>query len=389
MLDEAKEIQPLMVQWRRDFHMHPELGFEEHRTAAKLAEILEGFGYKVRSGVGKTGLLARLGTKKPVVGIRADMDALPILDAKDVPYKSKVDGVMHACGHDAHMAIALGTAKLFSEMDLPGSVQFVFQPSEEMQDEEGFSGAPRMIADGALEGLDCILALHVDASRPTGEIGLLNEYVGAGVDSFYVKIRGKGGHGATPDRVIDPIFLSGYVILAIHGIISRRLWPFDPAVISIGSIHGGSASNVIPSEVELTGTIRFHHADVQETIHKELERTLEIAYALGGDYDLEILKGYPPMENDPTIVALLDSVACEELGPELVAEPEPEMGSEDFAYMLQKVPGAMFTLGCRIEGDTRRHHDPRFDIDEDCLPYGAALFVTAALKYMEQHQGTK
>ena len=389
MLDKANKLQPLMVKWRRDFHKNPELGFEEHRTAAKLAEILSDLGYKIRKGVGGTGLVARMGTEKPVVGIRADMDALPIYDEKDVPYKSTVDGVMHACGHDAHMAIALGAAKMFSEIDLPGSVQFIFQPAEEIQDEEGFSGAPRMIAAGALEGLDCILALHVDASRPTGEIGLMNEYAGAGVDSFYVKIRGKGGHGATPDRVIDPIFLSGHVILAIHGIISRRLWPFDPAVISIGSIHGGSASNIIPSEVELTGTIRFHDPEVQETIHQELERALDIACTLGGDYDLEIMKGYPPMENDPAIVALLEAVASEIIGPDLVTEPDPEMGSEDFAYMLEKVPGAMFFLGCRIEGDTRRHHDPRFDIDEACLPYGAALFVTTALKYMEQFKEKK
>jgi amidohydrolase len=312
------------------------------------------------------------------------MDALPIIDAKDVPYRSQFDGVMHACGHDAHMAIALGTAKILSEMELPGSVQFIFQPAEEIQDKEGFSGAARMIADGALEELDCVLALHVDASRPTGEIGLLNQYVGAGVDSFFAKIRGKGGHGATPHRVIDPIFLGGYVILAIHGIISRRLWPFDPAVISIGTIHGGTASNIIPNEVELTGTIRFHDADVQETIHQELERAMEIACTLGGDYDLKIVKGYPPMENNPNILSLLDSVAHEIIGPELVIQPDPDMGSEDFAFMLQKIPGAMFTLGCRIEGDTRRHHDPRFDIDESCLPYGVAMFVATTLKYIEQ-----
>jgi amidohydrolase len=383
MLEQAREIQPLMVQWRRDFHRHPELGFQEHRTAQVLAETLAGMGYQVRTGIGRTGVLARRGTGKPVVGIRADMDALPIQDAKAVSYKSKVDGVMHACGHDAHMAIALGAAKLLSECRLEGAVQFLFQPAEEIQDEDGLSGAPRMIADGAMQDLDCILALHVDASMPTGEVGLQVEFAAAGVDTFKVKLTGKGGHGATPQRVIDPVFISGHVILAIHGIISRRLWPFDPAVISIGAIHAGSASNIIPSEVELLGTIRYHDLEVQATIHEELGRALEIARTLGGDYELEIIEGYPPMENDPGVVALLEQVAHDLVGADRVSAPEPEMGSEDFAYMLQRAPGAMFTLGCLLEGDPRRHHDPRFDIDEACLPVGAAMFAQATLAYLE------
>jgi len=384
MLKKAYEIQSLMVQWRRDFHMHPELGFQERRTSAKLIEIMSGMGYGVKTGVGRTGVVAQMGSGQPIVGIRADMDALPINDAKDVIYKSRRDGVMHACGHDAHMAIALGVAKLLSEEEFGGAVRFLFQPAEEVQDEEGLSGAPRMIEDGALEGMNCILALHVDSSMLTGEVGLLREYAAAGVDSFFVTIFGKGGHGATPQRVIDPIFLSGHVILAIHGIISRRLWPFDPAVISIGSIHGGQASNVIPSKVELSGTIRFHDTNVQATIHEELERTLEIARTLGGDYALDITKGYPPMENNPEIIALLDHVAREVVGSKMVTEPDPEMGSEDFAYMLQKVPGAMFFLGCRMENDLRRHHDPRFDIDESCMPVGAAILAQTAIAYLNK-----
>jgi amidohydrolase len=386
MLNKAEKIQPLMIDWRRDIHMYPELGFQEHRTAAKIAELLMEMGYNVQTGIGKTGVIARLGSGKPVVGIRADMDALPITDAKDVSYKSRLDGVLHACGHDAHVAMALGAAKLLSQEDLDGTVKFLFQPAEEIQDSEGLSGAPRMIEDGALKDLDCVFALHVDASVPTGQVGIARKYASAGVDSFYVKIRGKGGHGATPHRVIDPVFICGHVILAIHGIISRRLWPFDPAVISIGSIHGGQASNVIPNEVELTGTIRFLDLDVQSQIHEELERALQIARTMGGDYDLEITRGYPPMENDPELITLFEEVARNEVGPEMVAEPEPEMGSEDFAYMLQKVPGAMFYLGCRLDDDPRRHHDPLFDIDESCMPVGAAIIAKATVSYMASHK---
>jgi amidohydrolase len=382
MLNSARKIHPLMVKWRRDFHMHPELGFEEFSTAHKVASILEELGYDVQPGVGKTGVVGRLGSNKPVIGIRADMDALPINDCKEVPYKSKNQGVMHACGHDAHMAIALGAAKLLSEKQFNGSVKFLFQPAEEVQDEEGLSGAPRMIEDGAMDELECVLALHVDASMKTGEIGLIRKFAAAGVDSFIVKIFGKGGHGATPQRVIDPVFISGHVILAIHGIVSRRLWPFDPAVISIGSIHGGQATNVIPEEVELTGTIRFHDEEVRDQIRLEIRSVLEITKAMGGDYHLDIIPGYPPMENSSQIISLLEEVAKELVGEDIISSPNPEMGSEDFAYMLKRVPGAMFFLGCRLEDSPRRHHDPWFDIDENCLPTGAAMLAQSAISYL-------
>jgi amidohydrolase len=212
MLKKAKAIQAEMVTWRRDFHMHPELGFEEERTSAKVAEIAKTFGYKVRTGVGKTGVVAEIGSGKPVIAIRADMDALPIQETNQVPYKSKNQGVMHACGHDVHVSIALGTAKLLSQEDFTGTVRFLFQPAEETDDEEGLSGAPRMVEDGAIKDVDCILALHVDAATNTGEIEIPTEYASAGVDTFYAKIIGKGGHGSTPHKVVDPIFISGHVI---------------------------------------------------------------------------------------------------------------------------------------------------------------------------------
>ncbi|MCJ7701507.1 MAG: M20 family metallopeptidase [Anaerolineales bacterium] len=384
MLNKAKAVQELMVAWRRDIHAHPELGFKEFHTAQKIADVMANLGYRVRTGVGKTGVVAEMGEGKPVVAIRADMDALPIPEANDVPYKSRNEGVLHACGHDAHVAIALGTAKLLAEEKMTGTVRFLFQPAEEIQDDDGLSGAPRMIEDGAIDGADCVLALHVDSSLKTGEIEI-DEFSAAGVDSFTASIYGKGGHGAMPHTTVDPIVISGHVILGIQSIVSRRLWPFDPAVITIGSIHSGQAANVIPDEVQLSGTIRYLTSQVRDSIHAEIDRVMAISKIMGGDYKLSFLSGYPPMSNHPEMVALIKSVAGELIGESKIAKPKPEMGSEDFGYFAQDIPGAMYILGCLIEGDPRRHHDPRFDIDEDCMPIGAAIMAQSTLTYMDQY----
>ena len=381
MINKAKKLQSEMIAWRRDIHMHPELGFEEKRTSALIAERMEEMGYRVKTGIGKTGVVAELGEGKPVVAIRADMDALPIQEANDVPYKSKHDGVMHACGHDAHVAMAMGTGKLLAAEEFPGTVRFLFQPSEETDDGE-LSGAPRMIEDGAMEGVDYVLGQHVDASIRTGEIEVATEFASAGVDTMYATIIGQGGHGSAPHEVIDPIFISGYVILALHGIVSRQLKPSDPGVISIGSIHGGVADNVIPEQVEMMGTIRYFSPEVQEKIHAEIKKALDISRSLGGDYKLKIQVGYPPMHNHPDVVALVKKVAGDLLGEDKINVPELDMGAEDFAYFLEKAPGAMYMLGCQVEGDTRRHHDPKFDIDEDCLQLGAALMTESALRLL-------
>ncbi len=384
MLDRAQAIAEQMVRWRREIHAHPELGFEEKHTAALVAETLTGLGYRVRTGVGRTGVIGERGAGPPIVAIRADMDALPIQEANDVPYASQSPGVMHACGHDAHTAIALGVASLLAQEEFPGTVRFLFQPSEEKADEEGFSGAARMVEDGAMEGVAAVLALHVSGSAPVGQIGVEAGPSSAGVDSFWVTIRGRGAHGAYPHKGLDPVHIAGHVLLALHGIVSRRLDPFDPAVVTVGAIHAGQANNIIPETVELAGTVRYEKPEVQETIHAEIERALSIARVLGGDYDLLIRRGAPPVINDERVVDLLRAVIGDLLGEESLQPQKKGMGGEDFSLFTALAPGAMFRLGCRIEGDPRTAHHPRFDLDERCLPIGAAVLAEAALRLLRQ-----
>ena len=382
MLNRARQLENQLIAWRRDFHTHPELGFQESRTSARVAEVLRSLGYQVRSGVGRTGVVADLGQGQPAVAIRADMDALPIQEANPVPYASQAPGVMHACGHDAHTAMALGVATLLAQEKFPGRVRFLFQPAEEVGDEQGISGAQRMIEDGAMQGIDATLALHVDSSLPVGEISVDAGPSSAGVDTFYATIIGRGGHGAAPHKVVDPIHIAGHVILALHGIVSRRLHPYDPAVVSIGSIHAGEANNVIPEQVEMTGTLRYMETAVQDKIHLEIERALSVARAMGGDYALKLEIGYPPMYNDAGIVGLIQDVAAGLIGADNLKPPKQQMGAEDFGFFSNLAPGAMFSLGARIEHDERKPHSPLFDIDEHCLPVGAAILAASALRYL-------
>lgn len=382
MLDRARAIAPDLIAWRRDFHRNPELGFKERRTAQYVAKVLEDLGCRVRSGVGRTGVVAELGEGGRLIALRADMDALPIQEANAVPYASQNPGVMHACGHDAHTAMLLGAARLLAQETMPGRIRFFFQPAEEVADEEGLSGAPRMIQDGAMDSVEAVLALHVDASTAVGDVEVDEGPNSAGVDTFYASIIGKGGHGASPHKVIDPIYLASHVILGLHGIVSRHIHPFEPAVVSVGSIHGGDASNVIPERVEISGTLRFMSQEVQAIINHEIERALEIARSLGGDYELKMEPGNPPSFNNPQMVALIRAVAQDLLGAQHVLVSKPEMGAEDFAFFAEHVPGAMFYLGARLESDERRAHSPYFDIDENCLPIGTALLAESALRYL-------
>ena len=305
MLKQSYAISEELIEWRRDFHMHPEIGFELHRTAKIVADELEKMGYRVKRGIGKTGVVAEIGEGGKVVAIRADMDALPILELNEVEYVSQNKGTMHACGHDSHTAMALGAALLLSKENLPGRIRFLFQPCEETTDEEEKSGAQRMSEEGAMEGVDYVIAQHVDPMKPVGTIGINAGPSSGGVDSWYAVIKGKGGHGAHPHKTVDPYYLMAHVIIALNGIVSRRINPFDPAVVSIGSIHGGFTENVIPESVNITGTLRFTDENVHQQIHEEIKRAFDIVKPLGGDYELRYAIGGPPMVNDEFVSEMI------------------------------------------------------------------------------------
>jgi amidohydrolase len=384
MLEKARAIQDQLVAWRRDFHMHPELGFHEIRTSGRVAETAEDLGCRVRRGVGRTGVIAELGEGKPVIALRADMDALPLQEANPVPYASQNPGVMHACGHDSHTAMLLGTAALLAKEEFHGKVRFLFQPSEEVGDGEGISGAPRMIADGAMEGVNMVIGLHVDPSTPVGDILIEAGPASGGVDSWFGTVIGKGGHGARPHATVDPFYITAHIIFAINAIPSRRLSAFDPAVVSIGSLHGGQTENVIPDRVEISGTLRYTETRVQKQIHSEIKRAFKLARPLGGDYKLRLEIGTPPMQNHPGAVDLIRLAAGPIIGLEHVKKPDKDLGAEDFGCFSELAPGAMFSLGARIDGDERIGHNPRFDIDERAIPIGTAILAESALQFLRR-----
>lgn len=389
MLQRARILQDRLITWRRTIHMHPGLGFQEVKTAALVAETLREVGIHVETGVGGTGVVGTLGQGSLTVALRADMDALPIQELNDVPYASQVPGVMHACGHDAHVAILLGVATLLAEAPpTSGQVRFLFQPSEESAGPGGKSGALRMIEDGALEGVDAIFGLHVFPDIPTGAVGIIPGPAFAAADFFRLRVIGRGGHGAYPHRTVDPVVLSAQVITAMQTIVSRRLRPLDSGVVTVGTIHGGTKANIIPEEVELTGTVRSFRPEVREFLFAELERVCGVARALGGDFDLHIGDSYPPTINDIAMAAFVREVATDLLGTDQVRAPEPEMGAEDFSLFLEKVPGCYFRLGTGRPGEPAHGlHNPHFDIDERALPVGVAVLAEIAHRYLQRHQG--
>ena len=384
MLKQAHAISEELIEWRRDFHMHPEIGFELQRTSKIVADELEKMGYRVKRGVGKTGVVAEIGDGGRMVAIRADMDALPILEQNEYEYVSQTPGAMHACGHDSHTAMALGAALLLSKEKLPGRVRFLFQPCEETTDEEGKSGAQRMSEEGAMDGVDYVIAQHVDPTSQVGTIGINPGPNSGGVDNWYAAITGKGGHGAHPNATIDPYYLMSHVIIALNAIVSRRINPFEPAAVSIGTVHGGFTENVIPDTVKMTGTLRFTDEAVHQQIRQEMRRAFDLVKALGGNYELEFEYGGPPMINDKLVSDVIEKAGKDLLGTENVHEIQKTLGAEDFGEFLKRAPGAMFTLGTQKRGhEEYLLHHPKFDLDERALPIGTAVLVETAKRFLD------
>ena len=382
MLHRATDIEEQLVHWRRDFHASPELSFQERRTATVIADELGRLGYSVRRVVNGTGVVADLGYGPPAIAVRADIDALPIEEANDTPYRSRTPSVMHACGHDAHAAILLGVGRLLAGEHLNGRVRLLFQPAEETKDENGVGGAEHMLQEGALDGIYAALALHVDSSSPVGRIKVKSGFLSPGTDLFRAVVCGVGGHGGYPHRAIDPSYIAAHVVLAVDGSVARGVAPGDRAVANACSVHAGTAPKVILDLAELLGTIRYQDDDMRQTLHSQIRGALEMSKALGADYDLQIQRGIPPIFNDRVLAELVKAVAAELVGDGCFKDPDWGMAGDDFAVFARQVPALMFSLGCALDGRLRSHHNPHFDIDERCLALGAAILAESALPFL-------
>ncbi|MBX9770237.1 MAG: amidohydrolase [Candidatus Obscuribacterales bacterium] len=381
-LAEAKLKQSDIVSLRRQIHQNPELSFQEKETAKLAAEKLSALGYEIKTGVGKTGVVANLGSGY-TVAVRADMDGLPIQETTGTPYQSKNANVMHACGHDAHVSCVLTTAELLAKAKPDGCVRILMQPAEEYSDSEGKSGAMRMIEDGAMKGVSAVIGLHMDASLEAGKVSILTGPTMAAADVFKITIVGKGGHGAYPETTIDSVYLSSIIIQAIQQIVSRKVSALDPAVITVGSVKSSSVrGNVISDYVELLGTLRSFNKATRSKLMEELEKACSLARNFGGDYKLEWELGYPATINDASVAAIMRKAACDLIGAENVVEIPPKTWSEDFSLLAEAAPGAFMFLGGEIKGDRRQHHSPTFDIDESGLYLGSAILAETAARLL-------
>lgn len=375
-----------MVAIRRHLHEYPELSFQEVETPKYIAEYHRALGHEVKTGVGGRGVVAVLKGGKPgkTVALRADFDALPIQEENEVPHKSKVPGVMHACGHDGHTASLLGLAKALNSMkeELSGNVVFIHQHAEELAP----GGAIAMIEDGCLEGVDVVYGTHLSSYVPLGSIGYRVGPVMAAADAFEILVQGKGGHGASPHQTVDAIVTASQLILNLQQIVSRRVDPIASAVLSVGSVEAKNAFNVIADKALLKGTVRTFNEDIRNLVEAEMERVIKgTCMSNNADYSFKYTRGYPPVVNHKEDTEFLVSVARDVPGVDTVFETQPLMGGEDFGYYIQHVPGTFFYTGGEFPDRdiTYPHHHPKFDFDERALLIAAKTLGTATLTYMK------
>lgn len=377
--DVQQQIQKLeneLIDIRRDIHMHPELGLEEFRTSQLIADKLNELGLEVQHGIAKTGVVGLMRGYKPgpTIAFRADMDALSMEDKKDVAYASKIPGKAHSCGHDVHTTILLGTAIILNQYraQIPGQVKFIFQPAE-----EGPGGAKPMVEAGVLDDVDLIFGLHTWSHGNLGEVGISHGPSSASADEINITILGKGGHGAYPHQGVDTIHLAGLVLNSLHTLASRVFDPLEPNVITIGEIKGGYRRNIIADRVDLSGTVRTYNDNLRFQIKDQIEKLLQgITHSFGGDFALDYQFLYPPLINHLSEVQRFSRVINNSSYPFKELVRKPAMGGEDFAFYLQKIPGAFFYLGTKSsEATAYPGHHPLFDVDERCIGLGILIFA--------------
>jgi amidohydrolase len=377
LLPDVRALFPEIVAWRRDLHEHPELAYAETRTAARVVELLAGTGLEMRTGLGGTGVIATTAARPgPTVLLRVDMDALPIQEDSAAPYASRRPGVMHACGHDGHVAMGVGAARALATRALARRVRVLFQPAE-----EGEGGAQAVVRDGALDDVDVVLGVHLWNELPVGTIGVKAGPLMAAVDRLRISVRGRGGHGGKPHRAADPVVAAAHVVVALQTVVAREVSPIEPAVVTIGSVHGGQAFNVIPDEVVLTGTIRTFDAALRRSMPERIRRVAGgVAEALQCRAEVEVKEGNPPVVNDAAVAEMARGVAARVVGEHGVVRPEPTMGGEDMAIYFERVPGCFVFVGSAnpARGLDQPHHSPRFDFDEEALAIGCEFLVAAA-----------
>ncbi|HBE16981.1 MAG TPA: amidohydrolase [Cyanobacteria bacterium UBA11149] len=383
---DIRTLHPQIVTWRRHLHQRPELGFQEQLTAEFVAKKLQEWGIEHQTGIAKTGIVATIvgNGKGPVLAIRADMDALPIQEENNVSYRSQHDGMMHACGHDGHIAIALGTAYYLSQHRhlFSGTVKIIFQPAE-----EGLGGAQPMIAEGVLENpdVDAIIGLHLWNNLPLGTVGVREGALMAAVECFKCTIFGKGGHGAMPHQTVDPIVVSAQIVNALQTIVSRNIDPIDSAVVTVGELHAGTAHNVIANTAKMSGTVRYFNPRMEGYFKERIEQVIAgVCQSQGASYNLEYWRLYPPTINNKQIARLVKSVASQvvETPAGIVVECQT-MGGEDMSFFLDTVPGCYFFVGSANPARDLAypHHHPRFDFDETALAMGVEIFVRCVEKF--------
>lgn len=373
-----------MVEIRRYLHQHPELSFKEYKTAAFIANYYDKLGIPYRKNVGGNGVISTLtgGLPGKTIAFRADFDALPIHDEKDVPYRSQVDGVMHACGHDGHTAILLTLAKVLQKFQdqLPGNVVFLHQHAEERTP----GGARSMIDDGALDNVDVVFGAHLWATEELGVLQTSKNVLMAGADRFEITIQGKGGHGAVPHQTKDAVVIGAEVVLSLQKIISRQLDPLATAVLTIGKFDAGNDFNIIADQAKLIGTVRYLQQDVQTQMMNDMERIINgICLSHGCSYEMDYEKGYPPLINHETEAEVVRQAASKIEDLKMVEEIQPMMSSEDFSYYLLEKPGAYFFIGAKKAGHDYPHHHPKFDFDERVMPMIAKTFAQTYLDYQK------